>query len=206
MQAADHAADDEQRERDQHAARAAARRVERAGAAAVRKLHADAEHERADDERRPDRRDRAAEAGHERGDRHDDERGDRDQQQRAEQAAGLALHQEAAPRGGERELGLEEGDAEREAEHDQRGRGRLPVERDQRDQHGGAEHGGDQERPVEPRQAGGRSFKRRGSSCGCRQANGDYEPKPSVFFRSSHLVRAEASGRLASEVQSTIEP
>src|SRR6185295_10630030 len=34
----------------------------------------------------------------------------------------------------------------------------------------------------------------------------DYDPKPSVFFRSSHLVRAEASGRLASEVQSTIEP
>ena len=39
----------------------------------------------------------------------------------------------------------------------------------------------------------------RGLSC-------DYEPKPSFFFRSSHLVRAEASGRLASEVQSTIEP
>src|SRR5947209_2626169 len=34
----------------------------------------------------------------------------------------------------------------------------------------------------------------------------DYDPKPSTFFRSSHLVRAEASGRLASEVQSTIEP
>ena len=35
---------------------------------------------------------------------------------------------------------------------------------------------------------------------------GNYDPKPSFFFRSSHLVRAEASGRLASEVQSTIEP
>src|SRR5262249_22506312 len=34
----------------------------------------------------------------------------------------------------------------------------------------------------------------------------NYDPKPSVFFRSSHLVRAEASGRLESDVQSTIEP
>ena len=64
MQAADHAACDEQRERDQHAAGAAARGVERAGAAAVRELHADAEHEGADDQRWSDRRDRAAKAGH----------------------------------------------------------------------------------------------------------------------------------------------
>ena len=128
--------------------------------------------------------------------------GDRDQQQRAEQAAGLAADQKAAPRGGERELGLEEGGAEREAEDEQRRRGGLPVERNQRDQHRGAEHGGDQERPVEPRQCGGRC-QRRGAHRKIRSA---YDPKPSVFFRSSHLVRAEASGRLGSEVHSTIEP
>jgi len=62
MQTADHAAGDEQRERDQHAPRTPTRRIERAGAAAVSKLHADAEHERTDDERWPDRRNRAAEA------------------------------------------------------------------------------------------------------------------------------------------------
>ena len=62
MQAADHAAGDEERERDDHAAGAAADGVERAGAAAVGELHADAEHERADQQRRPERRDRAAEA------------------------------------------------------------------------------------------------------------------------------------------------
>ena len=90
MQAADHAADDEERQRDQHAAGAAAGGVERAGAAAVGELHADAEHEGADQQRRPDRRDGAAEARHQRRDRHDDERGDGDQQQPAEQAAGLA--------------------------------------------------------------------------------------------------------------------
>ena len=104
------------RERDQHPARAAADGVERAGAAAVGELHADAEHEGADDERRPDRRDRAAEARHERRDRHDGRGGDRDQQQAAEQAVGLAAHDQTPPRGGEAELGLEERDAEREAE------------------------------------------------------------------------------------------
>ena len=151
MQTADHAADNEQRERDQHAPRAAARRVERAGAAAIGELHADAEHESADHQRRPDRRDRAAEAGHERGDRHDHGCRNRDQQQRGEQPARLAAHEEAAPCGRERELGLEECRAEREAENEQRGRSRLSVERDQRDQHGRRQHGGDQERPVEPR-------------------------------------------------------
>ncbi len=53
MQAAEHAADDEEGERHQHAAGAAADGVERAGAAAVGELHADAEHEGADDERGP---------------------------------------------------------------------------------------------------------------------------------------------------------
>ena len=33
-----------------------------------------------------------------------------------------------------------------------------------------------------------------------------YEPSPSFFFRSSHLVRAEAMGRLGLLVHSTIEP
>ena len=71
MQAADHAAGDEEGERDQHAPGAAAGGVERAGAAAVGELHADAEHEGADHERRPERRDGAAKARHQRRDRHD---------------------------------------------------------------------------------------------------------------------------------------
>ena len=33
-----------------------------------------------------------------------------------------------------------------------------------------------------------------------------YEPSPSAFFRSSHLVRADATGRFGSAVHSTIEP
>ena len=62
VQAADHAAGNEEGERDDHAAGAAAGRVERAGAAPVRQLHADAEHKGAGNERRPDRRNGAAEA------------------------------------------------------------------------------------------------------------------------------------------------
>ena len=50
MQTADHAADNEECKRYDHAAGATAHRVERAGAAAVGKLHADAEHECADDQ------------------------------------------------------------------------------------------------------------------------------------------------------------
>ncbi len=60
---------------------AAARGVERAGAAAVGQLHADAEHEGADDQRVAERRDRAAKTRQERRHRHDDRRRDRDQQQ-----------------------------------------------------------------------------------------------------------------------------
>ena len=71
MQTSNHAADNKQRERDQHAARTATCGIERAGAAAVGELHADAEHEGADHERWPDWRDRAAEAGRECGNRHD---------------------------------------------------------------------------------------------------------------------------------------
>ena len=37
-------------------------------------------------------------------------------------------------------------------------------------------------------------------------ATSDQEPKPSFFFRSSHLVRADSIGRLALLVHSTIEP
>ena len=117
MQAADHAADDEEGERDQHAAGAAAGGVERAGAAAVGELHADAEHEGADDERRPDRRDGAAEARHQRRDRHDR------RARRWRSAAAPPSNPSASPRtrnrrhdGGEAELGLEERRAERKAE------------------------------------------------------------------------------------------
>src|SRR5882724_9450193 len=46
---------------------------------------------------------------------------------------------------------------ERETADDQRSRRRLSVEPHQRDQNRGAEHRGDQERPVEPRQLRGRS-------------------------------------------------
>ena len=68
------------------------------------------------------------------------------------QAAGLAAHEKAAPRGRERELGFQERHAERKAAEDQcRGR-KLPVERNQRDQHSGAEQRCDEEGPVEPRQ------------------------------------------------------
>ena len=116
----------EERQRDQHAAGAAAGGVERAGAAAIGELHADAEGEGADDERGPERRDGAAEFRRQRRDRHDRERGDRDHDQPAEQAARLAAREEAPPRGGVAELGLEEGDAEPEAAEDQRGRGRRP--------------------------------------------------------------------------------
>src|SRR5664279_2805049 len=34
----------------------------------------------------------------------------------------------------------------------------------------------------------------------------DYDPRPSFFFKSSHLVRADSIGRLALLVHSTIEP
>ena len=136
----------------EHAAGAAADGVERAGTAAVGELHADAEHERADQQRRPERRDRAAEARHQRGDRHD--RGGRngDQQQAAEQTVGLAAHDQPPPRRGEAELGLEEHHAERKAEPRSArprpaGRRSAPARPAPRS----ASTDGDQERPVEAR-------------------------------------------------------
>ena len=177
MQAADDAAHDEQRERDQHPAGAAARGVKRAGAAAVRELHADAEHEGADDERRSDRRNGSAEAGHERSDRHDHDRRNGDQQQRANEATRLPAHQKAPPRRRERELGFQKRHAERKAAEDQcRGR-KLPVEAHQRDQHSGAEQRRDEEGPVESRQCcGGRFNSRRGHIVLCHPGRVQREP------------------------------
>ena len=104
-------------------------------------------------ERRPDRRDGAAEAGHERRDRNDRRRRDGDEQEAAEEPVGLAAHDQAPPRGGEAELGLEEHRAERKAEH-QKGCGRrLAVDQNERDEHGKRQHRSDQERPVETRRA-----------------------------------------------------
>ncbi len=67
----------------------------------------------------------------------------------ASKSARLALDEEAPPRGREAELGFQERDAEREAADDQRGRGQLPVEHNQRDENGRPQHGRDEERPVE---------------------------------------------------------
>ena len=69
---------------------------------------------------RPDRRDGAAEARHQRRDRNDGRRRDSDQQKAAEEAVGLAAHDQAPPRRREAELGLEEHRAERKAEDEQR--------------------------------------------------------------------------------------
>ena len=97
VEAAEDAAGDEQRQRDQHAAGAAADGVECARAATVGELHADAEYKRSDDQRRPDRRNGATEAGHQRRDRNDDGRGNTDQQQPAEKAIGLPAHDQPPP-------------------------------------------------------------------------------------------------------------
>ena len=167
MQAADHAAGDEERKRDDHAAGAAADGVERAGTAAIGELHADAEHERADQQRRPERRDRAAEA-----------RAPAWRPERSRRAA-MAISSkppskpsacprtmQPPPRRGEAEFGLEEHDAQRKAEHDQRGGGGLAVDQDQRNQHRGGQHRRDQERPVEARQ------RRRSAGFGGSEAHG----------------------------------
>ena len=205
MQAADHAAGDEEGERDQHAAGAAADGVERAGAAAVGELHADAEHEGADDERRPDRRDGAAEARHQRRDRNDRRRRDGDQQQAAEEAVGLAAHDQAPPRGGEAELGLEEHRAEREAEHQQRRRGRLAVDQHERDQHARAPaptaiRNGQSRRGARAATAGSvAAMLMAVSRRVLRRSAAAYEPRPSVFLRSSkpraRRSRPDGAGR-----------
>ena len=57
---AEHAADHKKQQRDQHASRAAADRIERAGTATVGELHADAEHKGADHQRGSERRDGSA--------------------------------------------------------------------------------------------------------------------------------------------------
>ena len=144
-QAAEDAADDEEQQRDQHASRAAADSVERAGAAAIGELHADAEGEGADQERRTERRDGAAEIVPERGDRYDRQRADGDHDQPGEQPARLPARQEAPPGRGVAELGFQKRDAEAEAADDQRRRSRLSVEQHQRDQN----CGGDQSQPEE---------------------------------------------------------
>ena len=178
-------------------------------------------------QRRPERRDRAAEARNERRDRHDDDRRDRDQQQAGEQAVGLAAREEAAPRRGEAELGLEKHDAEREAEQrSARGRAGCPSISTSATRTAVASTRGDQERPVEPRRSaapscsGGRSWRAmhqgvamfrksadliRWPAAGMRQ-RAAHEPRPSAFFRSSQRVRDDATGRRASAVHSTIEP
>ena len=115
-QTAEYAADDEEQQRDQHAPRSAANRIERPRAAAVRQLHAGTEDKRADDQRGPERSDGAAVFRQQRRYRHHDDRADRDHDQAAEKPPCLTACQESPPRGGVTELGLEECNSETEAD------------------------------------------------------------------------------------------
>jgi len=115
---------------------AAADRVERAGTATVGELHADAEHKSSGDERRSDRCDGAAEARNQRRNRNDGSRRDGDQQQTAEEAIGLAPHDQASPRRREAELSPEEHRAKREAEDEQSRSRRLSIDQNERNKHG----------------------------------------------------------------------
>ena len=125
------------------------------------------------------------------------------------QAARLPAREEAPPRRGVAEFGFQEGDAEAEAAEDQRRRGRLAVEQHQCEQ----DRGG---RQRETKEQAGRCRRRRAHRAHStlrwtwellRMAlPANQEPRPSFFFRSSHLVRADWSGREASVVHSTIEP
>ena len=194
-----------------HAARAAADGVERAGAAAVGELHADAEHEGADHQRRPERRDRAAETRHQLGDRNDRSGRNGDQQQAAEKPVGLAAHDQPPPRRGEAELGLEEHrrpaqSRARSAPRPRAGRRSAPARSAPRRpaprRSGTASRGaaGAPQRGLRWQQCA-HGFVSLDRSCGAAQ-----EPKPSAFFTSSQRVRDEATGRRASAVHSTIEP
>ena len=91
---------------------------------------------------------------------------------------------------------------------EQRRSRRLAVDQHQRDEQRRRQHGGDQERPVETRRArrdgGLQQWRAHRVIVRCDAqlyepvpaSSSAYEPKPSVFFRSSRRVRALATGRL----------
>ena len=123
---------DERGERDQHAHAAAAGRVERPRCAAASQLHADAEHERADDDRHADRRDRAANqpaedlaVGEQ---RQEDDARHREHQHLRAQAAAAALGDRRPPRRREPERGVIEDKAGAGADQEER---RLPPAEDE---------------------------------------------------------------------------
>jgi len=120
----------------------------------VAELHADAEHEGADDQRRSERRDGAAIARPERRHRHHRERCDGDDDQAADQTASFTACEKAPPRRGVAELGLEKGDAEAEAAENQRRGSRLAVEQNQRDEDRSGEDGDGNEEIIGARRCG----------------------------------------------------
>ena len=182
-------------------------RIERAGTATICELHADAEYKGADHQRGPKRRDGSAILRGQCSNRHDGQRAYCDHDQAAEQATGLAARQKSPPGRGETEFSLEKRDAESEAAEDQRGRRRLLIEQHKRDQDGGRAERKPEEKAVDTngraRIGRGQTHARHGNSWKLRA---DQDPRPRAFFRSSHFVREDSTGRLALLVHSTIEP
>src|SRR4029079_896917 len=137
-------------------------RVERARAAAIGELHAQAENERAYDQRRAKRCNRSTIFRAERGDRHHDERADHNDNETTDQTTRVTARQETPPRGRVAEFGLEEGDAKSEAAKNEGGGRRLMIEQHKGDQDCRGAQRKTEEKPVD---ANGRAPIGRGQTC-----------------------------------------
>src|SRR5262249_61531161 len=111
--------------------------------------HAEPDNKGAEEEGGAGGRVAPAEIGPQGGNGHDDDGRYGDKEQDRQQAARVPMEKKSAPRSGEAELGLEKGEAECEAENNERSRMGLTIDQHQRNEDAGGEDCRDEKGPID---------------------------------------------------------